>query len=62
MKMYEKFATEQIEKSIEKIIWADGKKDDREEELLKRINIFIDNGRESIKEIKELENNDLLPN
>lgn len=59
---YEKFAQKQIEESIKKIIWADGKKDDREEELLKRINIFIRNGRESIKEIKELENNDLLPN
>lgn len=59
---YEKFAQNKIKESMEKIVWADKKKDDREEELLKRINIFIKKGRSSIQEIKELENNDLLPN
>jgi len=59
---YETYAKSKIKESINSVVWADGREDQREKELLKRINIFIEKGRDSIKEIKTLENNDLLPN
>ena len=58
----ERYAKDEIKKSLEKIMWADLKDDPREVELLDRIKIFIEKGKYAQEEIKRLENNDLLPN
>ena len=44
------------------MVWADGKEDTAEIEQMKKINIFIKQGKSAASEIVSIENSDLLPN